>query len=97
MKMDTGDLHRAANLTAGNGSPAGGEWLGAARRYVAAVAAGNLLWEYVQLPLYTIWYEGSTMEILFAVDHCTGGDRSEERRVGKECVSTCRSRWWRYH
>src|SRR3546814_4299818 len=21
-------------------------------------------------------------------------DRSEERRVGKECVSTCRSRWW---
>src|SRR3546814_12822380 len=21
--------------------------------------------------------------------------RSEERRVGKECVSTCRSRWWR--
>src|SRR3546814_18745241 len=23
--------------------------------------------------------------------------RSEERRVGKECVSTCRSRWWAYH
>src|SRR3546814_9859416 len=23
----------------------------------------------------------------------TGGLRSEERRVGKECVSTCRSRW----
>src|SRR3546814_21002284 len=23
--------------------------------------------------------------------------RSEERRVGKECVSTCRSRWWPYH
>src|SRR3546814_14799748 len=22
-----------------------------------------------------------------------GDDRSEERRVGKECVSTCRSRW----
>src|SRR3546814_19339185 len=22
-----------------------------------------------------------------------GSDRSEERRVGKECVSTCRSRW----
>src|SRR3546814_3372456 len=26
------------------------------------------------------------------VDH-----RSEERRVGKECVSTCRSRWSPYH
>src|SRR3546814_15246803 len=23
--------------------------------------------------------------------------RSEERRVGTECVSTCRSRWWPYH
>src|SRR3546814_17216937 len=27
---------------------------------------------------------------------CYGG-RSEERRVGKECVSTCRSRWSPYH
>src|SRR3546814_14533644 len=24
-------------------------------------------------------------------------DRSEERRVGKECVSTCRARWSPYH
>src|SRR3546814_13253835 len=24
-------------------------------------------------------------------------DRSEERRVGKECVSTCRSRWYPAH
>src|SRR3546814_1745140 len=26
-----------------------------------------------------------------------GVERSEERRVGKECVSTCRSRWSPYH
>src|SRR3546814_18110266 len=26
----------------------------------------------------------------------SGIDRSEERRVGKECVSTCRSRWSAY-
>src|SRR3546814_16643451 len=26
-----------------------------------------------------------------------GPSRSEERRVGKECVSTCRSRWSPYH
>src|SRR3546814_17532832 len=26
-----------------------------------------------------------------------GEDRSEERRVGKECVSKCRSRWSPYH
>src|SRR3546814_1767714 len=28
---------------------------------------------------------------------CLGNRRSEERRVGKECVSTCRSRWSPYH
>src|SRR3546814_19753007 len=27
----------------------------------------------------------------------SGFARSEERRVGKECVSTCRSRWSPYH
>src|SRR3546814_7408783 len=27
----------------------------------------------------------------------TAKARSEERRVGKECVSTCRSRWSPYH
>src|SRR3546814_18772106 len=31
------------------------------------------------------------MERLFAMTW-----RSEESRVGKECVSTCRSRWWPY-
>src|SRR3546814_14905239 len=30
-------------------------------------------------------------------DYRAGEARSEERRVGKECVSTCRSRWWPYH
>src|SRR3546814_3584331 len=29
--------------------------------------------------------------------HGTMSMRSEERRVGKECVSTCRSRWSPYH
>src|SRR3546814_17253149 len=28
---------------------------------------------------------------------CIAESRSEERRVGKECVSTCRSRWSPYH
>src|SRR3546814_20458914 len=28
---------------------------------------------------------------------CEPDRRSEERRVGKECVSTCRSRWSPYH
>src|SRR3546814_18537749 len=29
--------------------------------------------------------------------HFIGLTRSEERRVGKECVSPCRFRWWPYH
>src|SRR3546814_11666116 len=41
----------------------------------------------------------------FAIPHMVRGGggaivntaRSEERRVGKECVSTCRSRWSPYH
>src|SRR3546814_18102893 len=28
---------------------------------------------------------------------CPTASRSEERRVGKECFSTCRSRWSPYH
>src|SRR3546814_19889480 len=36
--------------------------------------------------------------VLAALDAgLTTVDRSEERRVGKECFSTCRSRWSPYH
>src|SRR3546814_16935950 len=28
---------------------------------------------------------------------CSRASRTEERREGKEGVSTCRSRWWTYH
>src|SRR3546814_19409620 len=30
-------------------------------------------------------------------EEAVGATRSEERRAGKECVSTCRSRWSPYH
>src|SRR3546814_17509782 len=33
----------------------------------------------------------------YLTETCGSGRRSEERRVGKECVSTCRSRWAPYH
>src|SRR3546814_12431921 len=32
-----------------------------------------------------------------AIVDSVSAERSEERRVGKECVSTCRSRWSPYH
>src|SRR3546814_8350695 len=37
--------------------------------------------------------DGSDLPAEFVTDKL----RSEERRVGKECVSTCRSRWSPYH
>src|SRR3546814_13887354 len=40
-----------------------------------------------------------TQDILSPFERMAGdlAPRSEERRVGKECVSTCRSRWSPYH
>src|SRR3546814_13209887 len=40
---------------------------------------------------------GQKMIILDFKEGCNYTMRSEERRVGKECVSTCRSRWSPYH
>src|SRR3546814_17131876 len=41
--------------------------------------------------------EGARPVGLDAIECPCTGQRSEERRVGKECVSTCRSRWSPYH
>src|SRR3546814_15854312 len=58
------------------------------------------------------FFERAVLAVTFDVDHLDilgearhAADRrldialfrSEERRVGKECVSTCRSRWSPYH
>jgi hypothetical protein len=39
-----------------------------------AALALNLLWEVVQLPLYTIASNEPAQRVVFAVVHCTGGD-----------------------
>ena len=46
--------------------------------------------------------DGTTMIVVNSVCGCAAGSarpgvRSEERRVGKECLSVCRSRWSPYH
>lgn len=48
--------------------------LGALRVYLLASAALHLVWEILQLPLYTIWRASSFGEKVFAVLHCTLGD-----------------------
>lgn len=58
-------------MSARSSSP---RWLAAIRRYLIAIAGGNLLWEAGQLPLYTLWRTGTPGEIAVAVLHCTAGD-----------------------
>src|SRR3546814_1857481 len=56
----------------------------------ARYAIRRLLWQPGGCPM-------TTFQLVMGV--LSGGvvGRSEERRVGKECVSTCRSRWSPYH
>jgi len=49
-------------------------WLSTIRRYLVALAIGNLLWETAQMPLYTLWRTGTPGVIADAVLHCTLGD-----------------------
>lgn len=51
-----------------------GPWLRALRRYVVVAAAGHLVWEFAQMPLYTLWTTGTPRAIVAAALHCTGGD-----------------------
>ena len=46
----------------------------ALRGYLFVTGILNLGWEAAQLPLYTIWKEGTSRSMAFAVLHCTAGD-----------------------
>jgi hypothetical protein len=71
---DGPDAELAVERRASGAGASTGAWLTALRRYLAAIVLGNLAWEVAQLPLYTIWRDGSMRDIAFAVLHCTGGD-----------------------
>src|SRR3546814_14886765 len=45
----------------------------------------------------SIWLKRPPRSMLPLLMRTRSRRRSEERRVGKECVSTCRSRWSPYH
>src|SRR3546814_11008971 len=53
----------------------------------------------VQQIVFDVFDAPKLLVLVFAVTASTMAvaNRSEERRVGKECVSKGRSRWWRYH
>src|SRR3546814_11438496 len=51
-------------------------------------------WEEALAPgAQAVFLETPSNPTLEVIDIQAVSDRSEERRVGKECVSTCRSRW----
>src|SRR3546814_15681248 len=55
--------------------------------------------DFVEIPSHLMEYFARDRRILkrFAKDATTGKPmRTEERRVGKECVRTCRARWSPY-
>src|SRR3546814_14304176 len=91
--MATSILHRATGIALAVGSLLLAWWL-------LAAAAGPDYYSMVQAIMGS-WLGrlvlfGFTWALLY---HLLSGirHRSEERRVGKECVSTCRSRWSPYH
>lgn len=43
-------------------------------RYMISMAAGNLLWEILQQPFYTLWQTASLAYLIFAIVHCWIGD-----------------------
>src|SRR3546814_11650292 len=51
----------------------------------------------IEIPLSILVAPLNMLTQTMAIIDIIRGRRSEERRVGKECVSTCRSRWSPYH
>jgi hypothetical protein len=51
-------------------------WRSLICRYLGASIVGHLLWEILQLPLYTLWTTGTVQQKAFAIVHCTIGDVS---------------------
>lgn len=46
----------------------------AVSRYLLVILIGNLVWETLQMQLYTLWVDGTWGQIGYALVHCTLGD-----------------------
>src|SRR3546814_15153900 len=70
----------------------------AARKAAYSKALHRIADQAYWLPLWSYPYTYAyTSDLNFTPTSDEIPHRSEERRVGKECVSTCRSRWSPYH
>ena len=59
--------------------------------------AASSVEEFVNIHFGSMWREAQDTGVKVELVAEEEAQRSEERRVGKECVSTCRSRWSTYH
>ncbi|NIR92501.1 MAG: hypothetical protein GWO08_02160 [Gammaproteobacteria bacterium] len=50
------------------------DWHRTIRRYLVFATTANLVWEFLHLPLYTIWQEETLPKNVYAAIHCTAGD-----------------------
>src|SRR3546814_16886572 len=69
----------------------GGDWP------VVTLASGYHRWVETARELLSELSETDRNKVFYQNAIAFYRTRSEERRVGKECVSTCRSRWSPYH
>ena len=87
-----------ARARQGEPTPAGieGWWgLGATvLTYLAVSAAGHLVWELAQLPLFEIWATGTVGQLAFATVHCTAGDLLIATSVLLAALVLARARNW---
>src|SRR3546814_20213527 len=60
-------------------------------------ALRNYKWENVKPQVDEVVFPDGKRLLVLAEGRLVNLGRSEERRVGKECVSTCRSRWSPYN
>src|SRR3546814_18203827 len=91
MKLDEEDLRRKLRELVDKGAEA-----------IVVVLANSVVNPQHELRIREVFlqeYPGHMLgSIPMLLSHQVAGrKRSEERRVGKECVSTCRSRWSPYH
>lgn len=49
-------------------------WLGCLRRYLIVLAGGNLAWEALHMPLYSLWETGTYRQMVVYGLHCLAGD-----------------------
>lgn len=66
-------------------------------RYLGATLLGDVIWETLHLPLYTLWQTSSAQYLTFVVIHCSVGDLMIAASVLLIAVVVAGRRWPQLH